>query len=421
MPVLARLVDVNPTRRYVPKIYKEENIISPKKKKDITNFLSSVRTGDVNSVKRFLEGGLEADVEGEGKETALTTAVFTENTAMCRLLIEHGCDLNKSGTVPPFYFRLTPLCQAVSGGNTQAVRMLLHAGCKKDLRDDLGRPPLFYSMSCSNEDMLHLLLRSGCDINLGTKDTNYTILHEAVAKGKLDIVKVLLEAGANPNSYEVNQRLTPSFFTTRQDIHELLVKYGSNINHTSRSGDTVLHHAITHGDLPLVEYFLNKGAIIDAIKTTCVVSSHNILQQVNIQDPLQQAATEHYFKICIRLIQHGSSTQFLNSDENDLVTRLLSSENLELILTLLFASGNTNWLKRILSDEVRNHLNISKATRDWLRRLANKVLPLRMIACHTIRQTLKSQASQGSILKDISKLSLPEVMHDCVELKVKLA
>ncbi len=119
------------------------------------------------------------------------------------------------------------------------IRTLLEIGADPNLADRSGFPPLIAALSCSRSqpgsptrndvlDILKLLLQFGADPNQrGIND--YTSLHMAVSERNLSAVDLLLEAGADPHlrtridEYETPREMAARVGLTR--IAELLATY----------------------------------------------------------------------------------------------------------------------------------------------------------------------------------------------------
>ncbi|MBN1238644.1 MAG: ankyrin repeat domain-containing protein [Gammaproteobacteria bacterium] len=123
-------------------------------------------------------------------------AVAADVEAM-KLLIEHGADIEWSpetsegaGPMAPKRVGRTPLMVALDGG--KGVGM---AGGPGDIRE--GRPPPFREeANRTPADAVRLLLEAGADPDAVTPDTGESALHLAAKEGKLDIIKILADAGA---------------------------------------------------------------------------------------------------------------------------------------------------------------------------------------------------------------------------------
>lgn len=99
------------------------------------------------------------------------------------------------------------LMAAVTAGNFERVRQLAQAGADLNALDDgetlLDRAvsafTLPYPVSAFAADMLRLLLQLGADPNR-PGDEGMTALHTAMLRQNIELMRVLLEGGAEPNS-----------------------------------------------------------------------------------------------------------------------------------------------------------------------------------------------------------------------------
>lgn len=226
--------------------------------------------------------------------------------------------------------------------------------------------------------------------------------------------QILLNWGANPGVLEIKDRITPGFLTNRIEIHDQLLKYGANINAASRSGDTVLHVAIIHGNIRLVEFLLYHGALVNTRQVKYVYSPGNLLCKIDFQDPLELAAEQHYFNICEALVQHGCISEESHSENKELWRRLLNSRNDNLLLTLLY-----DYLP-LSPGDIDSHQNLKVVWRDIIkhRTFVSKGAPSLMASCRCVlRCHLKSLSMGKSIGCSINLLPLPSPLKDFLMLK----
>ena len=116
------------------------------------------------------------------------------------------------------------------------------------------------------ESMKELLLGFG-DINcqVRTGKNGKTLLNIAIEKPAVKCVRQLLEQGADPNHYcNATDRVTPmhsvASVNTNQteDILELLLSHGGNINNgAEKNGCSVLHAAVRNNNVAMVKYLLD--------------------------------------------------------------------------------------------------------------------------------------------------------------------
>jgi len=94
-----------------------------------------------------------------------------------------------------------------------------------------------------------------------------TQLHSACGKGSLEIVKSLLQQGANPNTQDF-AGWTPLHETAasgRVDIASLLLEYGARPSVPSKEERvTALHDAVGSAQIDMVRLLVSKGADVDA-------------------------------------------------------------------------------------------------------------------------------------------------------------
>nr|XP_018668223.2 transient receptor potential cation channel subfamily A member 1 homolog isoform X2 [Ciona intestinalis] len=111
-----------------------------------------------------------------------------EETLSClKLLVDNGAQVNARDAMS-----LTPLHQACTRGNTDAVRELLSCvGVALEMADHQGMTALNLACLYGRKTIVKLLLEAGANIRCRDKDLT-TPLHLACAEGSIDIAQVLL-------------------------------------------------------------------------------------------------------------------------------------------------------------------------------------------------------------------------------------
>jgi ankyrin repeat protein len=116
------------------------------------------------------------------------------------------------------------------------------------------------------EEDSRLLLAIDDFVNVTDNDGN-TPLHFA-AKGRLEVVKLLLVHGADPN-IKTKQQKTPLIIATQAcsvEIVRLLLDHGANPAATDEQGWAALHHAIfIEGQGEIMELLLETGIDVDSL------------------------------------------------------------------------------------------------------------------------------------------------------------
>ncbi|GIJ82160.1 hypothetical protein Asppvi_000665 [Aspergillus pseudoviridinutans] len=208
------------------------------------NTMSQLSTYSLVSLIK--KSGSQSRLKALLKSTTPTTEIFMSNLLagaatvgdieICRILIEAGADLDAlSG---PTGMRSTALYRASKNNNTECARMLLEAGADPNLAVE-GETPLHTAcLSSKALDIVDLLLRFGAHGNPPQDCARLTPLQLAVQKREPDLVQLLLDNKANPNSFTTSRSGTPLQMACGNSadakIVELLIGAGADID--CRSG-----------------------------------------------------------------------------------------------------------------------------------------------------------------------------------------
>ena len=159
------------------------------------------------------------------------------------------------------------LSDAVWNGDILHVQHLIASGDDVNAESEDAITPLFLAITKKHYDMVKLLLDSGADVNHEIQKKDSTPLLYAIGQKQKDIVELLLDRGADVN-HEIMNRLTPIIFAIGEEqndiaVVELLLKKGANINYETTDGNTPLLSAIRAKQKDIVELFLDRGADVN--------------------------------------------------------------------------------------------------------------------------------------------------------------
>ncbi|KAF9171502.1 Glycerophosphocholine phosphodiesterase [Mortierella sp. AD011] len=104
-------------------------------------------------------------------------------------------------------YTYTPLSIACRLGHVEAARLLVQFGANLDSQDEDGESCLIIASKNGHIECVKLLIAgagngTGANLELRERYYGWTALHLAAIENHAEVVKVLLEAGANPNVYD---------------------------------------------------------------------------------------------------------------------------------------------------------------------------------------------------------------------------
>jgi uncharacterized protein len=250
----------------------------------ITLLMTAARTGNPDIVRLLIQHGAEVNAKGDVYgETALMWAAQENHADAAQVLLAHGAEVNGRTNRPERskdrfglegvltilpHGSWTPLMYAARQGSLDTARTLVDAKADLNLTDPDGSTALLLAIINSHYDTAALLTERGADPNIADA-SGMAALYAAVdmstlgevyghparpATSKmtaLDLMKVLLAHGANPNA----RLKTP----TTQRAH---TPGEPSLN----EGSTPLMRAAKNGDAPTLRVLLEHGADPNALQ-----------------------------------------------------------------------------------------------------------------------------------------------------------
>ena len=126
--------------------------------------------GDVKVLKFLIDNGSDVNHSTRGGVTALRKACANRQVFAAKLLLGYGADVNNSGPSLP-----TLLASACTNNSVDIARLLIDNGARVDV-DDKGSTPLKRAIDNGNIEMVQLLIEAGADLSLVGSDGVHPIL-----------------------------------------------------------------------------------------------------------------------------------------------------------------------------------------------------------------------------------------------------
>ena len=172
--------------------------------------------------------------------------------AAVRLLIENGADVNAVGGEFPVSTLTLAVKSAKDVANFETVKLLVAAGANVNDSGPHAGGPLRAAVSMGKLPLVNLLLDQGADPNLKPADNSNLPIWEAVKRGNVEITKMLIAKGADITVTATQGRmkgwplLQLAANSTPRDSNalvEVLCEAGVDVNAARADGTTALHVA----------------------------------------------------------------------------------------------------------------------------------------------------------------------------------
>lgn len=232
------------------------------------DYFAVLRSGDARRLREALDGGASAEARDEKGNTALMHATVYGNLACMRLLLDRGANVNATNDAGA-----TPLMRAAF--DYEKLKLLVERGADVKARSAIGNSVLMLAARPhSSHRAVELLLAHGVDA-AATNRFGANALMAAVAGGDIKSVRLLLKHGAtvaaqgppNPENFILGGGRSPlmwAAFRGEVEILNLLIEAGANVNGEDLLG-TPLAQAAWSDQTAAARVLIERGAQVNQV------------------------------------------------------------------------------------------------------------------------------------------------------------
>lgn len=225
------------------------------------------RTLSSDELRSAVADGVLSPNAKVGNFSLLAQSVLEGNKSHFRALMESGADVN-------MITRLAPLHVAAVYGREEMAEKLIQAGADVDSRDEWGNTPGRLAIGGVSNNfideeqgkrIISLLLDGGADIN-AVDGNGFGMLHDAIQMCSNDLVRALLEWGADANGPENQHKAISPLVAALMGyprIIPVLVDFGADVNRESKVGIVPIQAAVLISSADSVRALLKFGADVN--------------------------------------------------------------------------------------------------------------------------------------------------------------
>lgn len=263
--------------------------------------MEAVRTGNIEIAKLLIEHNSDINIKNKDGKNIIMIACEKGNEEMFNLLIENNADINEKSS-----WGASALIYASEKGNINIMQYLIDNGIDVNGKaDDNGDTPLLWAVTGQNPyEASKLLIENGADIN-ATNDSGVapaTILAASTPK----VVKLLKDNGADLDT-KFSDYYPPIAIAAgagNLEIVKALVENGADVNYYPNDINyTAIFHAIDQHNYEVAEYLFKNGVDLnikmkpDNDYGRSIKESYNVLEYAEaIQDKKMIDLVKKYYK-----------------------------------------------------------------------------------------------------------------------------
>lgn len=251
-----RGVDAKPVSKSLLEHTDPETILSMGYRFGRTALMCAAESGHPEVVQALLQAGANPNHKDAVDYTALALSAENRQLTIVQALVAAGADVNQRVT-----YGNTPLMLACEKGAVEIAEFLLAQGADITQTNRDRETPLMKAAAAGSAALVRLLIERDAEVNAVSKTRESAIALAAGASHSLpkdqliEMVQILLQAGADPNV--PNCETTPLIEAVRNghlDLLQVLLNAGARLEVGDRSEDTAVSLAKLYGQQGILAF-----------------------------------------------------------------------------------------------------------------------------------------------------------------------
>ena len=206
----------------------------------------------------------------------LSECVHADHVACTEVLLRHWKSVcNKVAFVPQSIHSAAQSaysCPAAMWSDPAVCRVLIDAGADLHTKNKWQQSPLHSACGSAALDVMKMLVEAGASVR-ATDNQGYTCLFHAAYKGHIEIVRYLVglpDVDVNHQGFE-NFTALHSAVYGEAEVVQVLIDAGADIDTKNNEGNSPLHYACEEGSLDAVKMLVRAGAGVRDTNHACLV------------------------------------------------------------------------------------------------------------------------------------------------------
>ncbi|XP_015790056.1 ankyrin repeat and KH domain-containing protein 1 isoform X2 [Tetranychus urticae] len=284
--------------------------------------IDACNVGDLEAVRKLLDEGRNVNEITEEGESLLSLACSSGYAELAQLLLATRANVEDRGLKDT-----TPLMEASSAGHVDIVKLLISHGANVNAQTSQGNTPLMYACAGGHVDVVKVLIEAGANVE-DHNENGHTPLMEAASAGHVAVAKILVEKGASINSHSdefKESALTLACYKGHLEMVRFLLEAGADQEHKTEEMHTALMEASMDGHVEVARLLLDSGAQVN-------------MPADSFESPLTLASCGGHVELAMLLLERGANIEEVN-DEGYTPLMEAAREGQEEMVALLLSQG----------------------------------------------------------------------------------